>query len=48
MFTIWNGRLVQQQSIQDNIPVQLKPLLPGSHLLRLAGIKEFSGRAVIQ
>lgn len=43
-----NGRLVQQQSIQDNIPVQLKPLLPGSYLLRLAGNKELSGRAVIQ
>lgn len=43
-----NGRLVQQQSIQDNIPVQLKPLLPGSYLLRLAGNKELSRRTVIQ
>ena len=43
-----SGRLVQQQPIQDQVPVQLRSLLPGTYLLRLARNKELSGSAVIQ
>lgn len=43
-----NGKLVQQQTIQNNVPVVLNKLVSGTYVIKLAGNKELIKKIIVQ